>query len=200
LDYRHEAEAFEQALKERMNQFGLELGPDKTQRMRFGPWGGKHNGRFDFLGFEFSWGRSRLKGNPVVQRRTSRKKLRGAVARFTEWIQTHRHCKISELMKTVAAKYAGHWNYYGVIGNFQSLNRYCYETSHILYKWLNRRSQRQSYTWRAFNRLMKRFEVPRPRVMETTNGMRRVPCREDWNEEQSSQGTLFGIPYRAARA
>ena len=103
-------------------------------------------------------------------------------------------------MKTVAAKYAGHWNYYGVIGNSESLSRYCYETSRILFKWLNRRSQRHSYTWRAFNRLLQRFEVPMPRVMETADGMRRVPCREDWNEEQMSQVNLFGPAYRAAGA
>ena len=56
FDYRHEAEAFEAALAERMQKFGLELAADKTKRIRFGPWGGRHNGRFDFLGFEFSWG------------------------------------------------------------------------------------------------------------------------------------------------
>jgi len=200
FDYRHEAEAFERALKERMNQFGLELAADKTRRMRFGPWGGKHNGRFEFLGFEFSWGRSRQKGNPVVQRRTSRKKLRGAVGRFTEWIRTHRHCQVSEVMKMVAAKYAGHWNYYGMIGNFKSLNRYCHETSHILFKWLNRRSQRRSYPWRTFHRLLKRFEVPKPRVVETAGGMRRVPCPEDGSEERMSQVNLFGTAYRMGGA
>src|SRR5437762_9112024 len=56
FDYRHEAEAFEAALAERMQKFGLELAADKTKGIRFGPWGGRHNGRFDFLGFEFSWG------------------------------------------------------------------------------------------------------------------------------------------------
>jgi len=76
FDYRHEAEAFERALPERRSKFGLELATDKTRRIRFGPWGGRHNGRFDFLGFEFSWGRGR-RGQPTVQRRTSRKKLRG---------------------------------------------------------------------------------------------------------------------------
>src|SRR2546421_425632 len=47
FDYRHEAEAFEAALAERMHKFGLELAADKTKRIRFGPWGGRHNGRFD---------------------------------------------------------------------------------------------------------------------------------------------------------
>jgi group II intron reverse transcriptase/maturase len=51
--YRHEAERFLAELPERLKKFGLELAPDKTQMLRFGRNGGPHNGRFDFLGFEF---------------------------------------------------------------------------------------------------------------------------------------------------
>src|SRR5438093_7420079 len=199
FDYRHEAEAFEQALTERMSKFGLELAADKTKRIRFGPWGGRHNGRFDFLGIEFSWGRGH-RGQPTIQRRTSRKKWRGAVERFTEWIKAERHRPLTELMETLRAKYAGHWNYYGIIGNAKSLNRYCYETSRILFKWLNRRSQRRSLTWSAFNRLLKRYQVPPPRVVETTTGVRRLPGLPEWSLKQTSQVKLFGEHYRAARA
>ncbi|HTF24429.1 MAG TPA: group II intron reverse transcriptase/maturase [Candidatus Limnocylindria bacterium] len=199
FDHRHEAEAFEQALPERLSKFGLELATDKTQRIRFGPWGGRHNGRFDFLGFEFSWGRGR-RGQPTVQRRTSRKKLRGAVQRFTEWIKAERHSPLRELMETLVAKYTGHWNYYGIIGNSKSLSRYAYETSRILYRWLNRRSQRRSCTWQAFNRLLKRFKVPPPRVVETARGMMKLPCRTDRPIEQTRQVNLLGAAYRPARA
>ena len=103
-------------------------------------------------------------------------------------------------MKIVAAKHRGHWNCYGVIGNSKSLNRYCYETSRVLFKWLNRRSQRSSYTWKAFNRLLKRFKVPPPRVVETARGMMNLPCRAEWNIEQVSQVKLYGATYRPARA
>src|SRR5437867_8233543 len=199
FDYRHEAEAFEAALAERMQQFGLELAADETKRIRFGPWGGRHNGRFDFLGIEFSWGRGH-RGQPTIQRRTSRKKLRGAVQRFTEWIKAERHRPLGELMKTLTAKYTGHGNYYGIIGNSKSLSRYHYATGRILYKWLNRRSQRRSYTWQAFNRLLKRFKVPPPRVVETARGIRNLPCRAEWNIEQLSQVKLYGEAYRPARA
>jgi group II intron reverse transcriptase/maturase len=200
FDYRHEAEAFQKMLKERLEKFGLELAPDKTQMLRFGPWGGRHNGRFDFLGFEFSWGQSRTRGHPTVKRRTSRKKLRGAVARFTEWIRDNRHTKVAKLMETLAAKYQGYWNYYGIIGNAKSLSRYYTETNRILFKWLNRRSQRRSYTWRAFNRLLQRFKVPPPRIAETVGGASSRPRRADGHAEQVSQVNLFGTRYRAARA
>ena len=72
-----------------------------------GPW----NERFDFLGFEFRWEPSCHTKRPIVKRRTSPKKLRNAVARFTEWIKTERHQKIGESMRTLVAKYQGHWNY-----------------------------------------------------------------------------------------
>jgi hypothetical protein len=165
--YRHEAEAFERMLKERLAKFGLEEAPDKTKTLRFGRCGGGYNERFDFLGFEFRWENSRA-GKPIVKRRTARKKLRAAVVRFTEWLRTLRHRKLRELMKTVAAKHRGHWNYYGLIGNSPSLSQFRTLSCRILFKWLNRRSQRRSLTWRAFNRLLERHQVPLPRIWEQT--------------------------------
>src|SRR5437870_4217191 len=199
FDYRHEAEAFEAALAERTQKFGLELAADKTKGIRSGPGGGRHNGRSDFPGVGLSWGRGH-RGQPTIQRRTSRKKLRGAVQRFTEWIKAERRSPLTELMESLRAKYAGHWNYYGIIGNAKSLSRYCYQTSRILFKWLNRRSQRRSLRWSAFNRLLKRFQVPPPRVVETTPGVRRLPGLPEWSLKQTSQVKLFGAHYRAARA
>ena len=40
-------------------------------------------------------------------------------------------------------------------------------TCRTLHKWLNRRGQRPSMTWPAFNRMLARFQVPRPRIVET---------------------------------
>jgi group II intron reverse transcriptase/maturase len=199
FDYRHEAEAFEQALSERMSKFGLELASDKTKRIRFGRWGGGHNGRFDFLGFEFAWGKNR-RGTPTVARRTSRQKLLGAFQRFTEWIKTQRHRPLDGLMRTLRAKYQGHWNYYGVIGNYQSLYRYYYRGNRILFKWLNRRSQRHSLSWKAFRNQLRRYQVPLPRVMEKARGIMNLPCRVDWNSEQVTQVNLLGEHYCPARA
>lgn len=165
FDYRHEAAAFEKALEERLRKFGLELAKDKTQTLRFGRRGGSGNGRFDFLGFEFRWERG-LKGWPVVKRRTSPKKLRSALARLTEWSKTHRSTKVGEWMGTLRKKFQGYWNYYGVIGNSKSLGTYYTRACRTVFKWLNRRSQKRSYTWEAFNRLLKRHDVPPPRITE----------------------------------
>ena len=93
FEYRHEAEAFEQALKERLAKFGLEVAADKTKTLRFGSNGGPHNGRFDFLGFEFYWEPDR-QGKPRVKRRTATKKCLAGMQRMREWIKTHRHQKL----------------------------------------------------------------------------------------------------------
>jgi hypothetical protein len=52
------------------------------------------------------------------------------------------------------AKYRRYWNYYGVIGNAASLVQFFYRSKRILFKWLNRRSQRRSYTWSGFQALL----------------------------------------------
>ncbi len=103
-----------------------------------------------FLGFEFRWRRSR-RGGRTVSRRTSRKKLKASLAALTAWIKEKRHCKLSWIFRTLRAKFRGYWNYYGVIGNSASLQSFFYLAQRILFKWLNRRSQRRSYTWKGFD-------------------------------------------------
>jgi RNA-directed DNA polymerase len=176
FEYRHEAAAFEKALKDRLAKFGLEVAADKTKTLRFGQNGGPHNGRFDFLGFEFYWEPDR-KGQPRVKRRTASKKWRAGVQRMTEWIKTHRHQKLSRTMKTLKAKLAGTWNYYGLIGNHRRMQLFYNATCRTLHKWLNRRSQRPSMTWPVFNRMLARFQVPRPRIVEKNH--QRMPCQRE---------------------
>jgi group II intron reverse transcriptase/maturase len=190
FEYRHEAEAFERKLKERWAAYGLEVAPDKTKTIRFGRNGGTYNGRFDFLGFEFRWEASR-KGLMIVKRRTSRKKLQARVRNFAEGIKTNRSQKLSRLMKRLAAKYQGYWNYYGVIGNTESLGQFWWQSGGLLFKGLNRRSQRQSDTWRAFHRLWQRFQVPPPRIVEKDRKQLALPCCWGWRMGRLLARPLF---------
>jgi group II intron reverse transcriptase/maturase len=176
FEYRHEAVAFEKALKDRLAKFGLEVAADKTKTLRFGHNGGPHNGRFDFLGFEFYWEPDR-QGQPRVKRRTATKKWRAGIQRMTEWIKEHRHLKLSRLLTTLRAKLRGTWNYYGLIGNYRRMQLTYNATCRTLYKWLNRRSQRRSLTWPALNRMLARFQVPRPRIVEKNH--QRMPCQRE---------------------
>src|SRR3989442_860719 len=99
-------------------------------------------------------GHAHRQGQPRLKRRTASKKLQASVQRMTEWIKENRHDKQGKIMRTLRAKLQGTWNYYGLIGNSRRMGQFYSETCRTVYKWLNRRSQRHSLTWEAFNRLM----------------------------------------------
>ena len=62
-------------------------------------------------------------------------------------------------------KLQGHFNYYGVSGNIEMLMKYYHETLEIMFKWLNRRSQRKSCTWEGFMAMVEYYGIPRPRII-----------------------------------
>jgi len=199
FEYRHEAEAFDQALKTRLAQFGLELAADKTKTLRFGRNGGPHNGRFDFLGFEFYWQPDR-EGKPRVKRRTATKKYLAGRQRIREWIRENRHRPVRQIMKTLRAKLQGTWNYYGLIGNYRRMQLLYEETNRTLHKWLNRRSQRRSLSPQAVDRLFERFQVPPPRIVEKKD--QKVPCQLELSFCQRLMKSVLGrlSPLAHARA
>jgi len=162
---RSDAESFYRDLGERLGKFGLELAPEKTRILRFCRFDLNGSGRFDFLGFEFFWARTRS-GRPGIKRRTSRKKLRASLANITDWIRSHCHRRAGQLFPILRSKYRGYWNYYGVIGNYASLSQFFYQSTRILFKWLNRRSQRTSYTWAEFHAVLAFFGVEGPQITE----------------------------------
>ncbi|QTA86366.1 group II intron maturase-specific domain-containing protein [Desulfonema magnum] len=73
---------------------------------------------------------------------------------------------MTDLLRKLNAKLRGYYNYYGVIGNFESLSDFFWHAMKILFKWLSRRSQRKSYNWKGFNELLKFFGIERPRITE----------------------------------
>ena len=158
-----EAQRFYRELEERLRKFGLELAAEKTRVL---PFSRHRRGEtsFDFLGFEFRWGTDR-KGQARLQRRTSRKKFRNSVKRVAEWCKKHRHLRVREQFQRLNAKLRGYYNYYGVNGNYASLNEFFYRVQRLHLKWLNRRSQRQSYTEVGYGDLIQHFALARPRIV-----------------------------------
>ena len=116
-----------------------------------------------FLGFEFRWGLGRWR-KPVLKRRTARKKYRAALANFQVWC--HENCRLPKksLFAKLNSKLRGYYNYYGIRGNFDSLHDFFYQALRILFKALNRRSQRRSYNWKGFTELIKVFKLQKPRI------------------------------------
>ncbi len=163
FEYEEDARRFYEVLGKRLGKFGLELSAEKTQII---PFSAKALGMssFDFLGFEFRWGKDR-KGKPHVDKRTARKSLRKSQKRLPLWCKENRHRKIPELFKALNAKLRGYYNYFGVYGNLPSLNAFYLYAVRTLWKFLNRRSQRKSYNWLGFNQLMERFDIAKPRIV-----------------------------------
>jgi RNA-directed DNA polymerase len=159
-----DAERFYNVLGQRLGKFGLELSGAKTRIIPFSRHRQAGKTSFEFLGFAFRWGKDR-KGKDHLKRRTARKKLRSALKRFTAWCKENRHHRLPELFKRLNAKLRGYYNYYGVHGNAASLKEFFNKAMRILLKWLNRRSQRHSYTWQGFTAVLEHFKVARPRIV-----------------------------------
>ena len=164
--FQHQADAdrFYQELSQRLDKFGLELSAEKTRVLVFSSQHDLGKTSFDFLGFEFRWGRDR-KGTPRVQRRTARKKFRNSLKQFTVWCQAKSRGRMTDLFKELNAKLRGYYHYYGVQGNSVSLKQFFYQVQRILFKWLNRRSHKESYTWTGFQELLRDFQIEPPHIV-----------------------------------
>ena len=145
---RRDCQRFYKALGLRLGKFKLELSAAKTRVIKFTRFDTKDNESFDFLGFEYRWATSRA-GKPLMTMRTAKKKFKMALTAILSWIKEER-CKMGtfDILGKLRQKLQGHWNYYGVSGNIEMLSRYYWKVSRIMFKWLNRRSQRRVITGR----------------------------------------------------
>jgi hypothetical protein len=118
---------------------------------------------FDFLGFTHYCSKSR-QGKFRVKRKTSRKKYKAKIKEFTQWMKTNRHVKIHETFKQVRLKLIGHYRYYGITDNSRMLGKYLFEVTKIIFKWMNRRSQKRSLDYERFNKYLRVNPLPAPKI------------------------------------
>ena len=172
FQYESEAKRFLRELKERLKEFHLELSASKTKLVAFGrfareraPRVGKKPETFDFLGLTHYCGTTR-KGHFKVKRQTSRKKFRAKLQEQQSWLKQHRHrLKTGALLRMAKLKLAGHLQYYAITDNGPMCSAYRYQYMKLLLKWLNRRSQRRSYTWERFLHALDWVEWPSVRIL-----------------------------------
>ena len=176
FQYQTDADDFLESLGKRMEEFHLELAPEKTRHLECGRYARENADRrgekpkeFTFLGMTFFCGKTRH-GAFKVKRKTSRKKLRQSLARFTDWIRRYRNLlPTGELLRRAKVRVQGHLNYYAITDNSESCYRYMHLTRRVLFKWLNRRSQRKSYTWAAFQQALRHVGWPQVRIRINLN-------------------------------
>lgn len=154
------ARAFQTALIARMAEVGLRLNLDKTRIVPFSAAAPK--GTITLLGFELYWGIKRGVGKRL-KIKTIPKRLGRAVQSFKTWIKSVRNRKTtSAIWKEAAAKLTGHFRYYGVIFNDAKLHHFHHACISALYRWLNRRSQKRSFSWERFQQRLRFSPLPRP--------------------------------------
>lgn len=161
-----DAHRVHEVLPERFERFGLTIHETKTQLVDFRRSGGRNSEPevFDFLGFTHYWGKSR-KGKWVVKRKTAKKKLKQAVRRVYEWCKRNRHKPVKEQWRTLCRKLHGHYGYYGATFNMRGVKSFYEQAKRSWCKWLNRRSRDKDMPWERFNRLLKRYPLPAPRIV-----------------------------------
>ena len=172
FQHEEEAQRFRRDLAERLAAFDLEVEPSKTAVLRFGRhatrechWEGLRRPRtFSFLGLTHYVSRSR-RGRFVVGRKTEGKRFNGKLKQLNERLRRLRMIGGKAMMAYVRRHLQGHIRYYGVSGNYQALRRYVIAASRLLYKWLNRRSQRRSISWKRFRPILKERVLPRIRIV-----------------------------------
>src|SRR5438552_1397084 len=173
LGFQHQAEAdrFLENFRERLGGFGLELHPDKTRRIEFGRFAEQNRKRsgegkpetFDFLGFTHISGKNRL-GRFTVRRKTIRKRMRAKLRDIKQQLRERMHDPVRQTGQWLKSIVQGHFNYYAVPGNLDSLGVF---RDRLIGQWwhtLRRRSQKHPIYWTRTLALADRW-FPQPRVL-----------------------------------
>jgi hypothetical protein len=96
--------------------------------------------------------------------KTRHARLRRSVQAIAEWCRRHRHQPVKAQHAALTRRIQGHFNYFGVSGNYRSLLLFVEQAKRVWYKWLRRRSQQAHLNWEGFGEFLKRLPLPRPRI------------------------------------
>jgi RNA-directed DNA polymerase len=116
------------------------------------------------LCFTHYWGRSR-RGNWVVQRKTASTRFSRALKRISVWCRQHRHAQVAWKHQQLVVKLRGHYTYYGITGNLETLRTFRRAVTRVWRKWLQRRSQRHRLDWERYNRLLVHYPLPKATIV-----------------------------------
>lgn len=173
FQYKEDAERFYSELIKRFEKFNLELALEKTKVLEFGRFAKENRKKrglgkpetFNFLGFTLFCSEDGREGFFRVKVKTNRKKMISKLKKLNEWLKSHRPYAVKDIIKRINQSLSGHYHYYGVTDNTKSLERFRHMVVGLLFKWLNRRSQKRSYNWDGFNNgLLVTFPIVQPNI------------------------------------
>jgi group II intron reverse transcriptase/maturase len=167
FQYKDDAEEFLAALRGRFAKFSLELHPEKTRLIEFGPQAAlrrKARGEgkpetFSFLGFTHICATSKS-GRFWIRRVTDTRRLAAKLKQAKAEIMRRRHRPVPEQGKWLASVLRGHQQYYGVPGNYRAVHAFRTQVTRHWHRALERRSQKGQVTWVRMNRLVTRWLPP----------------------------------------
>jgi len=166
-----DAKRFLVEVEQRFSGFGLSLSEEKTRMVSFGrrAWNqsrqaGKKVATFDFLGFTHYCTASR-RGKFIVGHKTSKRSLARKLKETKEWLKKVRSMlALRDWWPVLRAKLRGHYNYFGISGNIRSLRQFYRAVHWMVFKWINRRSQRRSMTLAQYRQYLLWNPLPSPRI------------------------------------
>lgn len=170
FEHKSEAERYYEEMQERLRKYGLEIETSKSRLLEFGRYAQERRKRrgegkpetFDFLGFTFYCGENQA-GKFCVKPKTNGKRLATKLKEMKQWLKYNRTTPLKVLMPKLNLKLLGHYRYYGLTYNIQSLVKYHYYTTQLLYRWMNRRSQKKSYDWEGFKQMLEYYPLAYPK-------------------------------------
>ena len=165
-----DASRFHKQLMERLTTYGLSVNASKTNIIACGSKvakvyakQGKKMPTFTFLGFLHVWGRSKnRKRNEIfwrVKRRTDPKRFRKKLKEITTHLMKYRHDK--KLIPYTISVVRGYLNYFAVNDNGRRVRQFLRAVKRILFRALNRRSQKRSFTWPRFQQVLDLYRYPK---------------------------------------
>ena len=171
FQYKRDAEEFYERLKRRMAHFNLEMEENKTRLIEFGRFAAENRRKrgegkpetFTFLGFTHYCSVS-AKGRFRVKRKTSKKKFAKKCRELNITIREMRTMKLTDIIFKLNQILIGYYHYYGITDNYRGIASMKDKIERMLFYWLNRRSQKKSYTWEGFHELLKRFPLAKPKI------------------------------------
>jgi RNA-directed DNA polymerase len=163
-----DAKQFRAELAERFRKFSLELHPDKTRLLEFGPFAARNRKRrgegkpetFDFLGFTHICGQKRSNGYFTVIRQTIRKRQQAKLNSVKAELRQRMHAPIQDTGKWLRSVVSGHIRYYGVPMNSHALRTFRFKAGWLWHRALSRRSQNGRVSWDRMRRLIDRWLPP----------------------------------------
>ena len=158
-----EAKKFYEALKKRLNKFGLEVAEEKSKIINFGKRAKNNKESFEFLGIRHINGKNR-KGNYKLVHKTSKKKMKEKKKKVKTWIKENRQKPIKIIIKKLNIKLEGHYRYYGISDNMAAMRNFRDYCIWELYRVLKRLGQKHKMTVERYKKILKYNEIARPRI------------------------------------